>query len=302
MKRGRLPLTALRSFEAAGRLESVTAAAEELFVSQAAVSRQIRELETLLGHTLFERQHRKISLTAEGAELLNVLTGAFDAIGDGLDALTARRPGGEVTISAEPSFATGWLVDALADFRRLHPGIDVIVESNSNVIEFRSGEAEIAIRFSLERKSWPRTQSRWLYDVEMVPVAAPAVFEGLGTPRIPGDLARHSLLHEDTRAVWERWFVEAGVEVSPVRRGSVYADGGLVRLAALGGHGIGLMDRRMVAADLEKGTLIQPFDRSIRYGAYILVARDFSKLSKPAKAFASWIEAAFPRPEQAASP
>lgn len=293
MKRGRLPLTALRSFEAAGRLQSVTLAAEELFVSQAAVSRQIRELETLLGHPLFERQHRKIRLTVEGAGLLAVLTEAFDTIGDGLDAMSGRRPSGEVTISAEPSFAAGWLVNALADFRAHHPGIDVIVESSERLTEFRSGEAELAIRCSLEHSAWPRTEARWLYDLEMIPVAAPSLFSESGPPLSPQDLSRHSLLHEDTRAVWEQWFAQAGAGQGLVRRGPVFADGGLVRQAVLGGQGIGLIDSRMVVDDLTNGALVRLFDQSIHYGSYFLVARDFSRLSVPARAFAAWIETQF---------
>jgi LysR family glycine cleavage system transcriptional activator len=293
MKRGRLPLTALRSFEAAGRLESVTLAAEELFVSQAAVSRQIRELEALLGHQLFERQHRKIRLTVEGAELIGVLTSAFDAIGDGLDTLSSRPPGGEFTVSVEPSFATGWLVDNLAGFRIQHPGIDVVVDSTPRLTEFRSDEAELAIRFSLIQKSWPRTEARWLYDVEMIPVASPNLFSGSGLPSNPNELSRVSLLHEDTRAVWDQWFSDAGSAPGLSRRGPVYADGGLVRQAALGGQGVGLIDSRMVANDIRDGRLIQPFDRPIRFGAYFLVARDFSKLSQPAQVFADWIKDAF---------
>ncbi|KGF71219.1 transcriptional regulator [Hoeflea sp. BAL378] len=293
MKRGRLPLTALRSFEAAGRLESVTLAAEELFVSQAAVSRQIRELEAMLGHPLFERQHRKIKLTAEGADLLAVLTSAFDAIGDSLDAMSERRSAGEVRISAEPSFATGWLVHALAEFRDLHPEIDVTVDSSEKLTEFRSGEADIAIRFSREHSAWPRTEARWLYDVEMIPVAAPALFEAGGLPSGPADLSRYSLLHEDNRAVWDMWFSQAGAEPGLVRRGPVFADGGLVRQAALGGQGVGLVDTRMVADDLRKGALIRLFAQSISYGSYFLVARDFSRLPAPARAFAAWIEAKF---------
>ncbi|MDP3526159.1 MAG: LysR substrate-binding domain-containing protein [Hoeflea sp.] len=300
MKRGRLPLTALRSFEAAGRLQSVTLAAEELFVSQAAVSRQIRELETLLGHPLFERQHRKIRLTVEGAGLLAVLTHAFDAIGDGLDAMSGRRPSGEVTISAEPSFAAGWLVNAVAEFRDHHPGIDVIVESSERLTEFRSGDVELAIRCSLEHSAWPRTEARWLYDVEMIPVAAPSLVQDRALPLNPQAMGGDSLLHEDTRAVWELWFSQAGDGAGMVRRGPVFADGGLVRQAALGGQGLALIDSLMVADDLTMGRLIRLSAQSIRYGSYFLVARDFSKLSAPAQAFAAWMQAQFtPRVEDA---
>jgi LysR family glycine cleavage system transcriptional activator len=294
MKRGRLPLTALRSFEAAGRLQSVTLAAEELFVSQAAVSRQVRELETLLGHPLFERQHRKIRLTAEGASLLAILTRAFDDIGESLDTLSRRRPSGEVTISAEPSFATGWLVNALADFRTHHPGIDAIIDSSERLTEFRSGDAELAIRFSLEQSAWPRTQARWLYNVEMIPVAAPSLVKGRVLPLDPQTMGGDSLLHEDTRAVWEMWFSLAGDGAGVIRRGPIFADGGLVRQAAIGGQGLALIDSLTVVDDLRTGRLIRLSSDSIRYGSYFLVARDFTKLSGPAQAFAAWLQTRFP--------
>jgi LysR family glycine cleavage system transcriptional activator len=293
MKRSRLPLTALRSFEAAGRLESVTLAARELFVSQAAVSRQIRDLETLLGRKLFERHHRQIRLTAEGAELLAVLTGAFDAIGDGLDGISDRGEGGEVRLSVEPSFASGWLVGALGGFRAVHPNIDVVVESSSSLTEFRSKDAELAIRFSLRQRHWPRTQARWLYDVEMAPFASPALFEAEGLPSDALELGHHVLLHEDSRSVWEEWFEEADAAPDSVRRGPVFADGGLVRQAALAAQGIALIDTRLIAEDVQNGSLVRVADRSIGFGAYFLVARDFARLSRPGQLFAQWIGDAF---------
>lgn len=124
MKRGRLPLTALRSFEAAGRLASFTEAAAELFVSQAAISRQIRDLEALIGKPLFERHHRSVSLTADGEALLTVLTDSFDRIGESLDALSDAKRAGTLRVSAEPSFAGCWLVPHLAQFQAEHPEIE----------------------------------------------------------------------------------------------------------------------------------------------------------------------------------
>lgn len=128
MKRGRLPLTALRSFEVAGRLESFTLAAQELFISQAAVSRQIRELETSLGEALFERRHRSVRLTASGARLQAILTLSFDQIDECLEEIRGRSTAAAVTISAEPSFAACWLVPRLPEFRERHPEIEVTID------------------------------------------------------------------------------------------------------------------------------------------------------------------------------
>src|SRR5690349_2568274 len=115
MKRGRLPLTALRSFEAAGRLNSFTMAAETLFVSQAAISRQIRDLEAMLGQPLFERGHRSVSLTPAGAKLLAVLTRSFDDIDLCLEQVRSTGTIATLTINAEPSLASCWLIPHLPD-------------------------------------------------------------------------------------------------------------------------------------------------------------------------------------------
>jgi LysR family glycine cleavage system transcriptional activator len=171
MKRGRLPLTALRSFEAAGRLGSFTLAAEELLVSQAAVSRQVKELEAELGKPLFERRHRSVRLTTAGEALLKVLSRAFDAMDASLSEIRGRRGGGVLEISSEPSFAASWLVPHLDDFHAAHPEIDVVVDSEMRLIEFRAHEPEIAIRHGDGRQSaWPRAQAEHLGDVELVPV------------------------------------------------------------------------------------------------------------------------------------
>ncbi|MDX3925490.1 MAG: LysR substrate-binding domain-containing protein [Shinella sp.] len=294
MKRGRLPLTALRSFEAAGRLGSFTLAAQELFVSQAAISRQIRELEALLGRPLFERQHRKVRLTEAGSRLLEVLVQSFDRIDAGLSDVIGDPATHAVRVSVEPSFAACWLVPNLARFRALRPDIDVAIDTESRLIDFRSHEAELAIRFSIAASAWPRTQAHHLHDVRMSPVLSPALAEKGPPLASPGDLAAHMLLHEENRDVWSRWFSATGIEArTGADRGPIFADGALAQQAAVRGHGVALADMLLAADDLAAGRLVQPFALSIDHGAYWLVARDFKRLSEPAGAFASWITGAF---------
>lgn len=289
MKRGRLPLTALRSFEAAGRLENITKAAEELFVSQAAVSRQVRELETILGQKLFERQHRRIRLTPAGSTLLGVLTDGFDRMEDCIKLLSETRKSAVLTVSVEPGFAGMWLVQNLADFRNQHPAIDVNVDADGRLIEFRSGDAELAIRFSDAKSKWPRTQARRLYDLHMAPVASPDLLAKIRAPRQPADLLQFTLLHEEDRIIWRDWFAAAQVEHDPIRHGPLFADGGLVMQAMLDGHGVGILDKRLVAREVANGRLVQLFDVPFQYGTYWLVARDFSKLSRAGADFAHWL-------------
>lgn len=289
MKRGRLPLTALRSFEAAGRLGSFTLAADELSVSQAAVSRQVKELEAELGKPLFERRHRSVRLTAAGRSLLDVLSRSFDAMDASLSEIRGRRGGGLLEISAEPSFAACWLVSHLEDFRAGHPEIDVAVDSDMRLIEFRTHEAEIAIRHGMDAKAWPRTEADPVVEVDLVPVIAPALLASGPPLRTPADLLAHTLLHEENRSVWERWFAAAGVEGVPLGRAQIFAEGNLVLQAVLRGHGVALVDRFLAAEDIAAGRIVQPFDLSIRHGAYWLVARSFKRLSPEARAFRQWL-------------
>ncbi len=291
MKRGRLPLTALRSFEAAGRLENITRAAEELFVSQAAVSRQVRELEATLGQKLFERQHRRIRLTAAGSTLLGVLTDSFDRMEDCLNLLSASLETTVLTVSVEPGFAAMWLVQNLADFRNRHSAIDVNVDADGRLIEFRSGDAELAIRFSEAKSKWPRTQARRLYDIHLAPVASPELLKKIGHPRQPADLLKFTLLHEEDRIIWRDWFAAAQVAHDPIQHGPLFADGGLVMQAMLDGQGIGILDKRLVAREVANGRLVQLFDVPFQFGTYWLVTRNFSKLSPAGADFASWLTA-----------
>lgn len=289
MKRGRLPLTALRSFEAAGRLGSFTLAADELSVSQAAVSRQVKELEAELGKPLFERRHRSVRLTAAGRSLLDVLSRSFDAMDASLSEIRGRRGGGLLEISAEPSFAACWLVSHLEDFRAGHPEIDVAVDSDMRLIEFRTHEAEIAIRHGMDAKVWPRTEADLVAEVDLVPVIAPSLLASGPPLSEPADLLAHTLLHEENRSVWERWFAAAGVEGMPLGRAQIFAEGNLVLQAVLRGHGVALVDRFLAAEDIAAGRIVQPFDLSIRHGAYWLVARSFKRLSPEARAFRQWL-------------
>lgn len=293
MKRGRLPLTALRSFEVAGRLMSFTRAAEELFVSQAAVSRQIRDLEASLGHALFERRRRAVALTPEGGDLLRVLTESFDRIDGALSAIASREAAASVTISVEPSFAALWMVPNLPAFRSLHPEIEVSIESDPRLVEFRGNETVLALRHGSARSAWPRTEARLLVRTSMIPVLSPSLLER-GTPlRTPADIRQFDLLHEENRSYWQDWFRMAGAPGESGDRGPVFADGGLVLQAALRGHGAALSDPIFFAEDLRSGRLVAPFDVRMPCGAYYLVARSFRNLPKPAAAFAEWLVAQF---------
>ncbi|TPK84915.1 LysR family transcriptional regulator [Mesorhizobium sp. B2-4-13] len=294
MKRGRLPLTALRSFEAAGRHLSFSNAAEELFVSQAAISRQIRELETFLRQPLFERHHRRVELTDAGRRLLAQLVKSFDDIDKLLSELVAVPAQAVVRVSVEPSIASVWLVPRLNRFRQLRPDIDVSLEVDPRLIEFRSDQPELALRFSSNATSWPRSEAERLASTVDSPVLSPALLSSSPALDKPADLARFTLLHEENRQGWTRWFEAAGVPANAMpTRGPMLADASLSKQAALLGHGVALGDLLQIGEELETGALVKPFDIDVASGAYWLVARSLHSLSEPAAAFADWLRSEF---------
>lgn len=294
MKRGRLPLTALRSFEAAGRHLSFSRAAEELFVSQAAISRQIRELEIFLRRPLFERHHRRVELTDAGRQLLSQLVRSFDAIDALLSELVAAPAQTVVRVSVEPSLASVWLVPRLNRFRQLRPDIDVALEVDPRLIEFRGDQPELALRFSAHAASWPRSEAEQLASTVDSPVLSPALLAAGPPLDKPADLGRYTLLHEENRQGWARWFEAAGVPADAVpARGPMLADASLSKQAALLGHGVALGDLLQIGEELASGTLVKPFDIDVASGAYWLVARSLRDLPEPAAAFADWVRSEF---------
>ncbi|RWE38447.1 MAG: LysR family transcriptional regulator [Mesorhizobium sp.] len=294
MKRGRLPLTALRSFETAGRHLSFSRAAEELYVSQAAISRQIRELETFLRQPLFLRLHRRVELTDAGCRLLDQLVRSFDDIDRVLSELAGSPAQSVVRVSVEPSLAAVWLVPRLNRFRELRPDIDVSLEVDVRPIEFRSDQPELALRFSAHATSWPRTEAERLASTVDSPVLSPGLLASGPPLEKPIDLRHYTLLHEENRQGWARWFQAAGVPADAVpARGPMLADISLSKQAALLGHGVALGDLLQIGDELASGALIKPFNIDVASGAYWLVARNLRELSEPARAFANWIRSEF---------
>ena len=294
VKRGRLPLTALRSFEAAGRLRSFSRAAEELFVSQAAISRQIRELETTLKTPLFLRLHRKVELTETGHRLLGQLTRSFDAVDAAVSEILQASGPPTVRVSVEPALASSWLIPRLDRFRQLHPDIDVLIDVNPRIVDFHGGGPEIALRYSAQSTSWPDTDAERLRQLFDTPVLSASLARSGPPLTTPQDLRKYTLLHEENRRYWEKWFEKAGApERDAPARGPQLADMALVLQAALRGHGVALGCLFLAHDDLASGALVRPFETKIGAGAYWMAARNLKALSEPAARFADWVRAEF---------
>jgi LysR family glycine cleavage system transcriptional activator len=288
MKRDRLPLTALRSFEAAGRHESFTLAAQELFVSQAAISRQVRDLEHQIDKNLFARSHRRVELTTAGKQLLSVLSTSFDNIDSCLSMLSSSTTSSVLTLSVEPSFLSGWLLPHLKDFRENYPSIDLAFDSDIRVIDFRISEAQLAIRFGTDPKTWPTCESKHLLNIDVVPVISADHIDPKKPLNTPQDLLHYTLLHEDNRVDWKNWFSTQGITDKSIERGPIYDNAALICQEILEGHGIGFCDKKFIAEHLKSGKLVIPFDVPFYQGSYWLVARDFSKLPDHATVFIDW--------------
>lgn len=288
MKRSRLPLTALRSFESAGRLMSFSAAAEELFVSQAAISRQVRELEDLINVKLFERLHRRVTLTAAGSKLLAEVTASFDRIDTVLTDVRADVSTQSVKVSVEPTFASLWLFSKLDSFRKAYPDIEVIVEADHRVTDFRAGSADIAIRYGLNQTEWPRVESRFLQKVACTPLISSEQAKQHSFKR-PQSILEIELLHEENRSLWNRWLALANLDEAQAQKGPVFPDGAYTLNAVRQGHGAIVGDVNMLSREIASGELVAPFDLCVECGAYFLVAPSLKRLRKPVAIFADWL-------------
>jgi LysR family transcriptional regulator of beta-lactamase len=280
-----LPLNALRAFESSARHLSFTRAARELNVTQAAVSQQVRALEDRLGATLFKRLPKGLAMTDEGLALLPVLTDAFDKI----DAVLRRFEGGHfhevLTVGVVGTFAVGWLMPRLAQFRADHPFVELRVLTHNNVVDFTSEGLDLAIRFG--DGAWPAAQAVPLLDAPLGVLCAPEVARRIA---VPADLANETLLRSYRADEWALWFAAAG-EPPGVARGPVFDSSRLMVEAAMLGAGVALAPARMFSRELAGGRLVRAFDIEVDTGSYWLTWSKSKHETPATQAFTHWIVA-----------
>jgi LysR family transcriptional regulator, glycine cleavage system transcriptional activator len=278
-------LPALRVFEAAGRLESFTLAADELDVTTSAVSRQIGALERALGVKLFERLPRGLRLTPEGTRYLAEVADALRRLEQ---ASTALRGGARrmLRLSVLPSFAGNWLVPRLPAFEAAHPDVDVMLEATTRYAEFRHEQVDLAIRFGTG--PWEGLASEALLPLEYYPVCKPSRLRSL---RRPADLARDTWLDEvHVPQAWPSWLKAAGVPgIEPIRR-LTYDNAQLMLDAAMAGQGVALATDVLAERYLRERRLAQPFTiRADSPATYHLVTRPDDRGRGDVRAFRDWI-------------
>ncbi len=259
------PLNAIRAFEAAARHLSFTKAAEELFVTQAAISHQIKGLEESLGVQLFRRFNRRLMLTDAGQAYLPPLREAFDQIASATNLLCAAEATGSLKVSVLPSFAAKWLLPRLSRFRERHPDIDVLVSANNELADFSRDEVDIAIRYGWG--DYPGLVVEHFMDDVVFPVCSPKLLASGPPLKQPADLKHHTLLHDPTTSKeskdWDSWLKIAGVTGVDTSRGPGFTDASMVLQAAIEGQGVALGRSALMGNDLDAGRLVQPFGPSV---------------------------------------
>ncbi len=282
------PLNALRAFDAVVRAGSFKAAAEMLFVTQSAVSHQVRHLEDWLGRPLFDRSGPRPRLLPEGEELARTLALSFD----GIDAacLRLRRASEEprLVIAAIPSVALCWLIPRLAGFRAAHPDVATRIVYAFHRQEIDFSDVDLAFIYAPESAvAEGHHQAELFFPGTSVPVSSPTLATG---PVEPDAMARMTLLHDTDGAEWRDWFRQAGVEGIDLPEGPAFQDFNLLRAAALAGQGVALCPYAMIRDDLLAGRLSQLSSVSANpaSGYYLVRSSSSGRHDAAIRAFRDW--------------
>lgn len=279
---------AVRAFEAAARHLSFKSAAQELHVTQSAISHQVKSLEEFLGTPLFRRGTRSVALTAEGLKYL----GKVSRVLDDLSAATrcARNHGlaGALRVRSTPAFAARWLVPRLNDFNRLHPDIELHVSTSLEPANFSSDGVDVDIRFGHEAGG--ELHAEPVLESSRFPVVSPGLLARLGPVRRPSDLGKFVLLHNEVADGWAEWLKYAGARGVDSAPGPRFEHCNLTLRAATEGQGVAMAYDALVAEDLEAGALVRLFDINLPTTVIYSLVCPVSYLDQPrVAAFRDWV-------------
>lgn len=281
------PLNPLRTFEAAARLCSLTSAAEELNVSQVAVSRQVRVLEDYLGVALFRRLHRGIELTREGKELYQGITQAFQDISNAARKVSRRGRRNILSIQSYTTFSQRWLIPRLANFHDANESIEVRLSSSLAPVEFETQNIDASIRSG--HGDWPDLHAEKLVDIELIPICSPMLMESAKL-KSPQDLSHVRLLHSMARPNdWASWLSAAGANID-ADAGIRLDNSALAYEAASMNIGVAIAVKVFVERQIQNGSFIAPFETTLKTGeGYYLTWPRNMKPSEPLLKFLSWM-------------
>jgi LysR family glycine cleavage system transcriptional activator len=289
----RLPLNAVRVFEAVATHGSFSAAGDALHVTTAAVSMQIKSLEDYLQARLFKRSARHVQLTAEGQSLLPFVRRGLDELELGFRTVKLSRSSGALVVSLLASYLQRWLLPRIGAFRAAYPNIDLQFRTSSAIVDFAREDVHVAIRFG--RGTWPGLHAERLLDEWLVPVCAPALRKRHGPLRDSGSTGDYPLLHSSTEP-WSFWLgpssaTNVGEDIWP-DVGTAFDDSATVLHAAEQGQGLALTRWSLAAASIASGRLVMPYDRALpfAFNYHFVCPEAYLSLAKVAK-FREWLMA-----------
>ncbi len=301
---------ALRTFEAAGRHLNFTRAADEIGLTPAAVSYQIKEIEDQLGLTLFNRTSRSIQLTPSGAVLFEAAAQAMETLERAVGrARRMARGAQQLRVSLSPRFATNWLLPRLSQFRKANPTVELTFDITDDVRDFDADDIDLAIRFGSGR--YRQTRCERLFEAVIAPVASAKLLAEIGRPKTPHDLFGQTLCHVECTTEgmlwpnWRMWMAAAGIDGFDDSRCVAFTDTSHVVEAVIDGGAVGLVDLAMIRNELSEGRLVQLFDLGVSVAddyAYHLVYPENAADDPRVRSFCAWMLEEVERKDQPAAP
>ncbi len=285
-------MNALVAFEAAARHESFTKAAEELFVTQGAISHQVKALETELGLKLFHRRPQQLVLTNVARDYLIVVRDALDRIATGTNTLIKRQSSGVLTVSMPPNFASKWLVHRLGRFAELFPQIDLRISASEHHIDFAQVDVDLAVRYGVEAELGYKSNLHLtkLYTGGVFPICSPKYMSGEHSLNDINNLKHQKLLHFEDRKDWLRWLNIARIEDVDVSHGPVFDQVSMIIDAAVEGQGIALARGGLATRDLISGQLVRPSKLALKVeSAYWIVCPPATANLPKIELFRNWL-------------
>jgi len=283
------PLNALRAFESAARLSSFKRAAEELCVTQGAVSRHIQKLEADLGAALFTRRHRQVLLTKEGADYLVTVRDAFGRISQASANLRTRAEDRMLKVKLPITCAVRWLVPRLARFHGLHPEISVQITTSHDPVDFDRDDIDVAVHYGGHVEQGLAGEK--LFGEVLLPICSPKLLARPPPLKKPRDLANHVLLHSIRRPRdWPQWLEKAGVGDVEGEHSLIFENSSLTYQGVTEGLGLAMAQLALVADDLASGHVVAPFKTRVENDlAYILVYPKVRAGLRKVAGFHAWI-------------
>lgn len=282
------PFAAIRAFEAAARQQSFKEAASELGLTPAAVSYQVKQLEDWIGHQLFMRSVRKVTLSDKGKDLLTAITPALDALTEAFIKVSQPLGRTTVTLGAGPIFASRWLVPRLGQLWSRHPQIDLRLHHSQLPVWQQMHQFDLAVAWG--RGNWRGLECIELLRIRTAPVLSPEALPDADGVLSPAGLLDLPLLHHRDDKAWRQWLEAAGVDTPRQLPGTIFEDANVLLQATLSGRGVSLGILDFIADELSSGRLMQPFPLMVDPGdAYHLVWRNDARSNAAAQNVRDWL-------------